>query len=287
MVDFWQENNKDQQYSIYTTAYDKEVTGEELIQELSSKERANLEEQVGAFEQATAVHQTSAGLNAMSLVDGILSQNPCISEDTVVSLVVDHSGSLKGQRAIIACLIVQLASDFLSRLGLRYEILGFTTVAWKGGESRQQWIDRGCPRNPGRLNDLLHIRYREASQTTPGAPWSVYNMLRSDILKENVDGEAVFWAAERLKNLSAHQNLVVVISDGVPVDDSTLHENQPDFLWRHLEAVISDIEATPGFRVAAIGIDHDVGRLYPSALRIDRLDQVSTKLPDYIAGLFR
>lgn len=283
----WQKNNDARDYSIYTTAYDAEVTGKELGRGLSALERKTLDEQVEAFENATAAHRTKTSLNLLSHIDAILARNPKIGETTAVSLVVDHSGSLKGQRAIIACLLVQLVSDFLSRLDVRYEILGFTTAAWKGGQSRQSWINKGRPRNPGRLNDVLHIRYRDASSTSPGAPWSVHNMLRNDILKENIDGEAVFWAAERLKDLDAQQNLIIVISDGAPVDDSTLNENRPDFLWRHLKAVISDIKATPGFRIAAIGIDHDVGRLYPSALKVDRLDQVSAELPNYLGGLFQ
>ncbi|EBA18291.1 Cobalamin biosynthesis protein CobT [Roseobacter sp. SK209-2-6] len=284
---FWEKNGDDREYSIYSTAYDVEITGEELSQELSSVDRKSLEEQVKAFERATAVHRTKTSLNSLSHIDAILSHNANLGETTAVSLVVDHSGSLKGQRAIVACLVVQMVSDFLSRLDVRFEILGFTTAAWKGGKSRQLWIDRGRPRNPGRLNDVLHIRYRDASNTNPSAPWSVHNMLRSDILKENIDGEAVFWAAERLKNLEADQNLVIVITDGAPVDDSTLSENHPDFLWRHLAAVIADIKTTPGFRIAAIGIDHDVSRLYQSALRVDRLDQVSAELPNYLSGLFQ
>ncbi|PXW82935.1 cobaltochelatase CobT subunit [Ruegeria sp. P4] len=283
---FWKQKEHDGEYSIYTTDYDVEITGEALIGELSTAQRKILDEQVESFERATETCRTETSLNSLSHIDAILASDPNIGDTTAVSIVVDHSGSLKGQRAIIACLVVQMVCDFLSRLGVRYEIWGFTTVAWKGGRSRQSWIDKGRPRNPGRLNDVLHIRYREASNTGPGAPWSVYNMLRSEILKENIDGEAVFWAAERLKNLDADQNLVIVISDGAPVDDSTLNENQPDFLWRHLEAVISDIMATPGFRIAAVGIDHDVGRLYPSALQVDRLAHVSTVLPDYLGRLF-
>ncbi len=287
MTWFWKRKEDDGEYSIYAIAYDVEVTGEALIRQLSTVERKTLDEQVEAFERVTETCRTETSLNSLAHIDAILARDPKIGEKNAVSLVVDHSGSLKGQRAIIACLVVQIVSDFLSRLGVRYEILGFTTAAWKGGKSRQLWIKKGRPRNPGRLNDLLHILYREASNTSPGAPWSVHNILRSDILKENIDGEAVFWAAERLKNLDAEQNLIIVVSDGAPVDDSTLNENRPDFLWRHLEAIVSDLKATPRFRIAAIGIDHDVGRLYPSAIRVDRLAEVPTELPDYLGELFR
>lgn len=285
MTWFWKQKIDDGAYSIFTTAYDVEVTGEALSRELSATERKTLNEQVDAFEKATATSRTKTSLNSLVHIDTILVRNPNIAETTAVSIVVDHSGSLKGQRAVIACLVVQMVSDFLSRLGVRYEILGYTTAAWKGGKSRQRWARTGRPTKPGRLNDLLHIRYREASSTCPGAPGSIYNMLRSDILKENIDGEAVFWASERLKNLNAEQNLVIVISDGAPVDDSTLNENQPDFLWRHLKAVVSDLKATPRFRVAGIGIDYNVGSLYPSALKIDRLAKVPNELPDYLFEL--
>lgn len=287
MTWFWKRKEDDGEYSIYATAYDVEVTGEALSRQLSTFERKTLYEQVEAFERVTETCRTETSLNSLAHIDAILARDPNIGETTAVSIVVDHSGSLKGQRAIIACLVVQLVSDFLSRLRVRYEILGFTTAAWKGGKSRQLWTQKGRPRNPGRLNDLLHILYREASDTSPGAPWSVYNILRSDILKENIDGEAVFWAAERLKNLDAEQNLIIVVSDGAPVDDSTLNENRPDFLWRHLEAIVSDLKATPRFRIAGIGIDHDVGRLYPLALRVDRLAEVPTELPDYLGELFQ
>jgi cobaltochelatase CobT len=146
---------------------------------------------------------------------------------------MDHSGSLRGQRAIIATALAQVVADFWSRLGIRYEILGFTTRSWKGGQSRQAWQAAGSPPDPGRLCDLLYIIYRSADSTNPGAPWTMHNLLRRDLLKENIDGEAIMWAARRLRDCRETRKLLVVVSDGVPADDSTLLANDPEFLVRH------------------------------------------------------
>ena len=280
----WQRRDTGGEYRVFTTAFDVEVAGDELSRGLTETERGRWEEQIKAFRDATEVERTKAGLNAMPLVDQVLRARPGIGATTAISLLVDHSGSLKGQRAILACLLVELISDVLSRLAVRYEVLGFTTAAWKGGQSRALWERKGRPRNPGRLNDLPHIRYREASDPSPGAPWSVHNLLRTDLLKENIDGEAVFWASERLKCLEARRNLILVISDGAPVDDSTLSANTPNYLWDHLEAVLADVTDTPGFRVAGIGIDCDLSRLYPTCLRVDRLDEVSANVPEFLCN---
>lgn len=206
---------------------------------------------------------------------------------TVVSILVDHSGSLRGQRAVVACVLTEVMADILSRVGVRYEILGFTTAEWKGGKSRKRWLQMGRPPKPGRLCDLLHIVYRAASETIPGAPYSIRHLLRNDLLKENVDGEALFWASERLKSLDADHNVIVVISDGVPVDDSTLNENSPDILFDHLKDIIGDLRETPGFGVAGIGIDHQLDRLYPNSLTIETLEQVSSELPSFLSSLLR
>ncbi len=271
---------------MFTTAFDREVSGNDLSRDMSESDRDIWEKQINAFQKSTEPTRTKANLQAFAHVDKLLTNSSKLSGSTVVSIIIDHSGSLKGQRAIIACLLIEIISDFLSRLGVRYEILGYTTSEWRGGQSRKQWISRRRPPNPGRLNDLLHIRYRDAFDTSPGPPWSVYNILRSDILKENIDGEALFWASERLKNLNSPKNQIVVISDGAPVDDSTLQANSPDFLFAHLKAVIKDVSETPGFRVAGIGVDYDVSNLYPTSLKITRMDQTYTELPDFLGQLF-
>ncbi len=273
-------------YSIFTTEFDVEISGAKLGGMLAPGARALWQEQIRAFDRATELERTRTGLNGLAAVDKVLGRHPEIAATTAVSVLVDHSGSLRGQKAMIACLLALLVGDFVERLGVKFEILGFTTAAWRGGRSRKLWISRGLPANPGRLNDLLHIRYREASDRYPGAPWTIYHLLRSGLLKENVDGEALLWASERLKNLNAARNVILVVSDGAPVDDSSLAENGPRFLWDHLKAVIEDLVATPGFSLAGIGIDHDVASLYPAALKVDRLDQIAERLPGFLAGLF-
>lgn len=282
MTWFFKRPQQAQEYSIYTTAFDVEMPGDDLHRKLTPDAWQVWMDQIAAYQQAVDVLKTKAGLESLVHIDDLIARTPAIGATTAVSVLVDHSGSLKGQRAIIACLLVEVISDFLSRLGLRFEILGFTTVEWLGGRSRKRWLARGRPRNPGRLNDLLHICYRKASDTNPGAPWSVYNLLRNDLLKENVDGEAVFWAAERLKDIGADQSVIISISDGVPVDDSTLYENPPGILLNHLKSVVSDVVETPGFKIAAIGIDHDVGNIYPTSVRLDRLAQVSKDIPSFL-----
>ncbi len=273
-------------YSIFTTDFDVEISGAKLCATLAPGAQALWQEQIRAFERATELERTRTGLNGLAAVDKVLGRHPDIAATTAVSVLVDHSGSLRGQKAMIACLLTLMVGDFLERLGVKFEILGFTTAAWRGGQSRRLWISKGRPANPGRLNDLMHIRYREASDPHGATPGTIYHLLRSGLLKENIDGEALFWASERLKNLNAARNVILVISDGAPVDDSSLAENGPRFLWDHLKAVIEDVVATPGFSLAGIGIDHDVGGLYPSALKVDRLDQISERLPGFLAGVF-
>ncbi len=274
---------RDGYYSVYTTAFDVETTGRALTGELTSTERKVWKQQVAVYQAKTERMRTETSLGILGqigLVGGYASFDP---SQTVVSVLVDHSGSLRGQKAIIACLLMELVSDFLSRLGVRYEILGFTTVDWRGGKSRELWLTNGKPKDPGRLNDLLHIVYRDASETTPGAPYATRHILREELLKENIDGEALNWASERLKKLDAENKLILVIADGVPVDDATLSVNPGNFLERHLLSVAEDISTTPGFKLAGIGIDYNVGG---NNVKIDRLDQISRILPEFLASLF-
>ena len=180
---------------------------------------------------------------------------------------------------------VELLADILQRVGLRYEILGFTTDEWHGGQSRKRWHLMGSPPHPGRLNDILRIIYRDAAASNPGAPYALRHLLRNTLLKENIDGEALFWASERLKAQNTPRNVLITLSDGAPVDDSTLNENPPDFLMAHLEAVIHDLHPTPGITLAGIGIDHDLAPLYPHSLKFDRMDQLPATLPPFLTSL--
>ncbi|WP_420859884.1 cobaltochelatase CobT-related protein [Marivivens marinus] len=282
----WFRSGKSAEYKAYTTKFDVVVPGSELTRNLEPDAKAVWLDQVAVYEAATAVERTKASLAAIPVVDELRRRLPDVADTVAVSILVDHSGSLHGQRAIIACLLAEVIGDFLSRLGVKFEVLGFTTRAWKGGFARQQWQALGRRRNPGRLNDLLHIVYRDASSTFPGVPWAVRNLLRHDLLKENIDGEAILWAAERLKPLRRGRNIVLIISDGAPVDDSTLHENGGDYLWRHLKTVVADLTETEGFQVAAIGIDYSVSHLYPQSIEVARLDQLSEGLADFLRSLF-
>lgn len=282
----WRIEKDDSSYSIFTTSFDMELSSDDLGRKLTGEEREIWQEQIAAFETATEVARTKVAANLLACVDSLRDRMPEIETSTAVSVLIDHSGSLKGQKAMLACLLAEVIGEFLGRLGVSFEILGFTTSSWCGGQSRKRWVEEGRPPNPGRLCDLLHIRYREATSSGSGVPRAIRHLLRSDLLKENIDGEALFWASERLKNLGRPRNVLVVISDGVPVDDSTLMANRKDFLWEHLLSVVSDLLATSGFGVAGIGIDHDVSKIYPKSLKVDRLDQLSTVLPGFLSALF-
>lgn len=283
----WAPQKDESAYKIFTTDFDEVLTGNELVSGLSQTDREIWDEKIEVYRKSTSVERTKASIESLSFVDEILNGNAVIASRTAVSILIDHSGSLNGQKAIITCLLVEVIADFLARLGVHYEILGFTTSEWKGGQSRKRWLASGRPARPGRLNDLLHIVYREAASTNPGTPWSIRNLLREDLLKENIDGEALFWATERLKNLNNTQNLIVVISDGAPADDSTLNENEPHILVSHLKLVIEDILNTPGFNLTGIGIDHDVSSFYPGALRIDQLKQISQFVPEFLGKFLK
>lgn len=283
---FWQRAQENPDYKIYTTKFDVETSGATLTADLSLLERSDWEAQVELYRSGTEIVRTEVGLQNMKSVDAVRAKDTFDASETVVSVLVDHSGSMKGQRAIIACFVVEMVADFLSRIGVKYEILGFTTVGWLGGRSRRRWLRRFAPRNPGRLNDILHIVYRDARDVNSSIPYNMFHLLRSALLKENIDGEALFWASERLKNLDSPNNVILVISDGAPVDDSTLQVNAPDILMNHLRAVIADIQNTDGFKLAGIGIDYDVDQFYPKSIQIEGVNQVSASLPDFLVDLF-
>ena len=206
--------------------------------------------------------------------------------DTVVTLLIDNSGSMRGRPIAIAAMSADILARTLERCGVRVEILGFTTRAWKGGQSRERWIAQGKPADPGRLNDLRHIVYKPA-----GAPWrrarkSLGLMLREGILKENIDGEALLWAHTRLLQRNEERRILMVISDGMPVDDSTLSVNPGNYLERHLRDVIRYIETRSPVELIAIGISHDVARYYRRAVTIVDAEQLGRALIEHLAELF-
>jgi cobaltochelatase CobT len=206
--------------------------------------------------------------------------------DTVVTLLIDNSGSMRGRPITVAAMSADILARTLERCAVKVEILGFTTRAWKGGQSRERWIAAGKPANPGRLNDLRHIVYKPADAPWRRARRSLGLMLREGILKENIDGEALQWAHSRLIARSEQRRILMVISDGAPVDDSTLSVNPGNYLERHLREVIEDIERNSPVELIAIGIGHDVTRYYRRAVTIVDAEQLGGTLLEKLAELF-
>ncbi|HJU19787.1 MAG TPA: cobaltochelatase subunit CobT [Stellaceae bacterium] len=206
--------------------------------------------------------------------------------DTVVTLLIDNSGSMRGRPITVAAMSADILARTLERCGVKVEILGFTTRAWKGGQSRERWIAAGKPPNPGRLNDLRHIVYKPADAPWRRARKSLGLMLREGILKENIDGEALLWAHNRLRERSEERRILMVISDGAPVDDSTLSVNPGNYLERHLRDVIHDIERLQEVELTAIGIGHDVTRYYRRAVTIVDAEQLGGVMLEKLAELF-
>ncbi len=206
--------------------------------------------------------------------------------DTVVSLLIDNSGSMRGRPITVAAMSADILARTLERCGVKVEILGFTTRAWKGGQSREQWLAAGKPANPGRLNDLRHIVYKAADAPWRRARKNLGLMLREGILKENIDGEALLWAHNRLLPRHEDRRILMVISDGAPVDDSTLSVNPGNYLERHLRDVIDWIESRSPVELVAIGIGHDVTRYYRRAVTIVDADQLGGTMMEQLASLF-
>ena len=206
--------------------------------------------------------------------------------DTVVTMLVDNSGSMRGRPISVAAMCTDILARTLERCGINVEILGFTTRAWKGGQSREQWLGAGKPANPGRLNDLRHIVYKSADEPWRRARRSLGLIMREGLLKENIDGEAVLWAHSRLLGRPEQRRILMVISDGAPVDDSTLSVNSGNYLDRHLRDVIGWIEARSPVELIAIGIGHDVTRYYHRAVTIVDAEQLGGAMIEQLAGLF-
>ena len=200
--------------------------------------------------------------------------------------MIDNSGSMRGRPITVAALCSDILARTLERCLIKTEILGFTTKAWKGGKSREKWINNNKPNNPGRLNDLRHIIYKSAD-----APWrrskkNLGLLLREGILKENVDGEALLWAFSRLRLRQEKRKVLIVISDGAPVDDSTLSVNPGNYLEKNLKDTIKNIENKSDIELVAIGIGHDVSRYYQKAITIMDVDQLGEVLLNELSNIF-
>jgi len=207
-------------------------------------------------------------------------------KDTVVSLLIDNSGSMRGRPITIAALCADILSRTLERCSVKVEILGFTTKNWKGGKSRELWNKNGKPQKPGRLNDLRHIIYKSADAHWRNSKNNLGLMLKEGLLKENIDGEAITWAFNRLKKRKEERKILMVISDGAPVDDSTLSVNSGDFLEKHLKKVVKHIEDMPNIEILAIGIGHDVSRYYKKAIKISDVQELGDVMIGQLSSLF-
>jgi cobaltochelatase CobT len=206
--------------------------------------------------------------------------------DTVVTLLIDNSGSMRGRPISIAAISADILARTLERCGVKTEILGFTTRTWKGGQAREEWLTAGRPANPGRLNDIRHIVYKPADEPYRRARNSLGLMMREGLLKENIDGEALIWAHSRIIARPEDRRILMVISDGSPVDDSTLSVNSGGYLDQHLRQVINWIETKSPVELVAIGIGHDVTRWYAKAVTIMDAEQLGGAIIDQLAGLF-
>ena len=302
-------------YRAFTTRHDEVVTSEELCDEEELERlRAYLDNQMGSMsgtvtrlanrlqrrlmaQQARSwdFDQEEGLLDAARLARVVASPTHSLSykierdtefKDTVVSLLIDNSGSMRGRPISIAAICADVLAQTLERCGVKSEVLGFTTRAWKGGLSREDWLAAGRPANPGRLNDLRHIVYKNAGEPYRHARKSLGLMMREGLLKENIDGEALLWAHQRLIARPEERRILMVISDGAPVDDSTGSANGGTYLESHLRSVIDWIETRSTVELAAIGIGHDVTRYYERAVTIMDVDQLGGALVDQLAGLF-
>lgn len=273
-------------YKVYSRKYDRTIDAAKLDSVLGPvplKFRSDYNELCSVFEQGLAAWRARLNVycaEAAKRIADILPEKD--RQDTAVTLLVDHSGSMRGQRILYAAAATMCLTDWLGSLGMKVEVLGFTTVSWRGGRPRRWWNLFGA-RNPGRLCELLHIVYRKSTETTPGMPWSVRAMLRADLPKENVDGEALEWAASRLRSIDATKKILIVLSDGGPVDDSTLAANHGDYLADHLKSVVQEIGRSGDVKLGAVDICSGYSaKLYPRFTKADVVDELGQKAVNLI-----
>lgn len=266
-------------YHAYVTIHDRTVPSSNLssaIGRLSEKHESMLDAAWAELESGLVAWRTKHLILAADAASEIrASLSAADLTNTVVSILVDQSGSMRGQRMLYATASIDIAQEFLRTLGTKVEVLGFTTRAWRGGESRLTWDADGRPKNPGRLNDLLHIIYREAGDTRQSSlGHALKPMLRPDLLKENIDGEAIEWAAGRLQRSAEARKILLVVSDGAPVDDSTLAANGPSYLHDHLVHVVQQMEMAKDVELLAVGLGFDVDKYYRVWAKCETLDEL-------------
>ena len=308
-------SKQDLQYKTFTEIYDEIIVAEELCDpEELHRLRTQLDRQLDSLQGAVAklANRLQRKLMAQQnrswdfdLEEGVLDtarltrvvtdpthplsfkqEQDTEFRDTVVTLLLDNSGSMRGRPITIAAICADVLARTLERCNVKVEILGFTTKAWKGGESREKWLEGGKPSNPGRLNDLRHIVYKNADAPWRRARKNLGLMLKEGLLKENIDGEALLWAHERLLGRQEARRILMVISDGAPVDDCTLSANPANYLEQHLRRVVNWIESKSDIELVAIGIGHDVTRYYKQAVTITDAEQLGGAITDQLADLF-
>ncbi len=305
----------DKEYKIFTNEFD-EVAKAEILenQEEILKLRKNLDQQLTNFQNLITKlanklqRQLLAKQNRsweFDLEEGLLDSSklprviidPYNSlsfkkekdlefKDTIVTLLIDNSGSMRGRPITIAAICADILSRTLERCSVKVEILGFTTKNWKGGKSREEWNKKGKPKSPGRLNDLRHIIYKSADTHWRQSKKNLGLMLKEGLLKENIDGEAITWAFNRINKRKEERKILMVISDGAPVDDSTLSVNSGDFLEKHLKKIVKFIENNSEVEILAIGIGHDVSRYYQKAIKITDVQELGDVMIAQLSGLF-
>ena len=308
-------NNVDQEYKVFTTEFD-EIAKAETLEDTKEiqKLRKNLDQQLVGFQDLITKlanklqRQLLAKQNRaweFDLEEGLLDSSKLTRiimdpynslsfmkekdldfKDTIVTLLIDNSGSMRGRPITIAALCADILSRTLERCSVKVEVLGFTTKNWKGGESREAWTKTDKPKNPGRLNDLRHIIYKGADTQWRQAKNNIGLMLKEGLLKENIDGEAISWAYSRIKKRKEERKILMVISDGAPVDDSTLSVNSGDFLEKHLKKMVKFIETKNDVEILAIGIGHDVSRYYNKAIKITDVHELGDVMISQLSGLF-
>ena len=308
-------SNVDQEYKVFTTEFDEIAKAETLenIKEIQ-KLRKNLDQQLVGFQDLITKlanklqRQLLAKQNRaweFDIEEGLLDSSKLTRviidpynslsfmkekdldfKDTVVTLLIDNSGSMRGRPITIAALCADILSRTLERCSVKVEVLGFTTKNWKGGKSRESWNKNEKPKNPGRLNDLRHIIYKGAEAQWRQSKNNIGLMLKEGLLKENIDGEAISWAFNRIKKRKEERKILMVISDGAPVDDSTLSVNSGDFLEKHLKKIVKFIETKSDVEILAIGIGHDVSRYYGKAIKITDVNELGDVMISQLSGLF-
>jgi len=308
-------SDADPNYQVFSTAHDEEIMAEELAEPAELERlRAYLDQQLEPLKGAVSrlANKLQRRLQAQQnrswefdREEGILDAgrlarvvaNPTTPlsfkvekdtefRDTVVTLLLDNSGSMRGRPISIAAICADVLARTLERCNVKVEVLGFTTRAWKGGLSREEWLGQGRPQQPGRLNDLRHIIYKSADAPMRRTRANLGLMMKEGLLKENIDGEALEWAHRRMVGRHEARKILMVISDGAPVDDSTLSVNPANYLEKHLRDVIAMIEKRKQVELLAIGIGHDVTRYYDRAVTITDAEQLAGAMTEQLASLF-